>query len=338
MFIHLRAYSDYSLGMSNLQLKKIIMRCHDFDMPAICLSDRNMFGTLEFAIGAAATGIQPIIGYSVDVDYNEISHELGDRSDFHSDQHVGEILLIVKSEIGYSNLMRIATRVGVDRQGLSRPSVEWDFLIKHSEGLIVLLGAVHEDRMLYRVMDLYGMDGARKLLDIIQNSTKLEPFIELTRYRDGRHKVSESHMIPLAYEKHIPLVGTNPINFLNQDTYEAAEALFCIINNRFLAEDNRPKIDPEHNYKSEEEMIKIFSDIPEAIKNTQLIAQKCYFFPHKQAIRIPKFDQNLDASNAIEKIAREGLEERIKDLDVDRDQYFARLRYELDLTSQITFL
>ncbi len=306
-------------------------------MPAICVSDRNMFGTLEFAIGAAATGIQPIIGYSVDVDYNEISHELGDRSDFHSDQHVGEVLLIVKSEIGYSNLMRIATRVGVDRQGLNRPSVEWDFLSKHSDGLIVLLGAVHEDRMLYGVMDLYGMEGARKLLDIIQNNTKLEPFIELTRYSDGRHKVSESHMIPLAYERHIPLVGTNPINFINQDTYEAAEALFCIINNRFLSEDNRPKIDPEHNYKSEVQMMEIFKDLPEAISNTALIAQKCHFFPHKQPIRIPKFDENLNANEAIERIAREGLEERIKDLDIDRDQYFERLRYELDLIQKMNF-
>ena len=100
LFIHLRAYSDYSLGMSNLKLKQIIMRCHDFDMPAICVSDRNMFGTLEFAIGAAASGIQPIIGFSVDIDYGTIISLLSGKveKNYNLNEHVGEALLIVKSE------------------------------------------------------------------------------------------------------------------------------------------------------------------------------------------------------------------------------------------------
>ena len=339
LFIHLRAYSDYSLGMSNLKLKQIIMRCHDFDMPAICVSDRNMFGTLEFAIGAAASGIQPIIGFSVDIDYGTIISLLSGKveKNYNLNDHVGEALLIVKSEVGYSNLMKIATRVGVERQGLDKPSVEWEFLVQHSEGLIILFGAISDDRMLYKIINSYGLDGAKNFLNLVNNDTKLEPFIELTRYRDGRHKSSERNLISLAYDLHIPIVGTNPINFLTQDTYEACEALFCIINNRFLIEENRSKINPEHHYKSQEEMMEIFSDFPEAIKNTELIAQKCHFFPHKQPIRIPKFDPILNANETLEQMATDGLEERIKHLSINRQQYFERLRFELDLIQKMNF-
>ncbi len=339
LFIHLRAYSDYSLGMSNLKFHQIIMKCHDFNAPAICISDRNMFGTLEFAIGAAASGIQPIIGLSVDIDYESIKSLLSEKTDknFNPNDNNGEALLIVKSKVGYSNLMKIATRIGVDRQGLDKPSVEWDFLVKHSDGLIILFGAVSDDKMLHRVISTYGVNGAKKLLELVNNDTELEPFIELTRYRDGRHKTSERNLMSLAYELNIPIVATNPISFLNQDTYEASEVLFCIINNRFLVEENRPKIDPEHNYKSQEEMMEIFSDLPEAIKNTELIAQKCHFFPHKQPISIPKFDPNIDANKILEQMAIEGLEERIEHLSIDRPKYFARLRLELDLIQKMNF-
>jgi DNA polymerase-3 subunit alpha len=333
MFIHLRAYSDYSFGASNLKLKKIIMHCYDQQMPAIAISDRNMFGTLEFAIGAAASGIQPIIGYSVDVDCKDISASF----DNHELANIGEVLLIVKSEIGYSNLLKIATRVCADKQQNAQPSVEWSFLSSHSQGLIALFSAIDDSKLLSRVLENHGINGAKTLMKLVQTETELGPFIELTRYSDGRHIQSESRLIDIAYELEIPMVATNPINFLNHKTYEAAEALHCIINNRFISEDNRSRINPEHYFKSQDEMSKLFEDLPEAIENTVLIAKKCHFFPTKQSIRIPKYDPNLDANLVLEKMATDGLNERITELVVNKEVYFARLKFELDLIQNMHF-
>lgn len=331
MFIHLRAYSDYSFGASNLKLKKIIMQCHDEQMPAIGISDRNMFGTLEFAIGAAASGIQPIIGYSVDLDCKEVDIDSNDSI------NIGEVLLIAKSEIGYSNLLKIATRVCVEKQDTVQPSIEWSFLSAHSEGLITLFGAVDDGQLLSRIIDNNGIAFAQTFMTLVKTETELEPFIELTRYSDGRHIRSEKILLDIAYDLGIPIVATNPINFLNHKTYEAAEALHCIINNRFISQENRSRINPEHYFKSQDDISSLFQDLPEAIENTVLIAKKCHFFPTKQPIRIPKYDPNVDAHLLLEKMANDGLNQRIKQLDVDRDAYFTRLKFELDLIQNMYF-
>ncbi len=330
MFIHLRAYSDYSFGASNLKLKTIILHCHDQQMPAISLSDRNMFGALEFAIGAAAMGVQPIIGYSVHVDARDIN--LSSNSSI----NVGEVLLIAKSEIGYKNLLKITSNVFVDRQGIGQSSVEWRFLIQHSEGLIALFSGSRES-LLFRTVQDHRIEGAKKLLELVKNQTKLEPFIELTRYSDGSHIELERVLISIAYNLNIPLVATNPINFLNDRTYEAAEALHCIINNRYVSQEDRTKINREHYFKSSDEMIKLFQDLPEAIENTILVAKKCHFFPTKASIRIPKYDSNLEANELLEKMVTDGLNERIAELEIDRDVYFSRLRFELDLIQRMNF-
>lgn len=326
MFIHLRAYSDYSFGQSNLKLTKIIMECHDRKMPAIAISDKNMFGALEFAMGAAAKGIQPIIGYSVNVEVIRGTNE----------SIAGEVLLIAKSEIGYKNLLRIATNVSVDRQAIGKPSLEWDFLCNNSNGLIALFGGLN-DKLLFKLIDSHSISDAKVFLQSVKDNTSLEPFIELTRYKDNSHVNIEKALLQLAYDLHIPLVATNPINFLNDKTYEAAEALHCIINNKFVSQEDRTRVNKDHYFKSEAEMAELFKDLPEAIKNTVLVAKKCHFFPKKQHVIIPKYDPNLDANEVLENMATDGLNERTAQLEIDRDLYFARLRFELDLIQKMNF-
>lgn len=322
-FIHLRAYSDYSFGISNLKISQIIMKCIDFDMPAICLADVNMFGALEFSIAASSNGIQPIIGFSVNV---ELESGI-----------TGEVLLIAKNEVGYRNLMKISTRVFVTRQEHGYVSIDLKFLLQNSEGLIALFGGIQENRLLRKIIDSEGLESAGNFIKYLSHHSSLESFIELTRYSDNSHIRYEKQLLFIAYTENIPLVATHSINFLNHTTYEACDALHCIINNRFLAEENRSRIHSEHYYKSQEEMIELFGDIPEAIQNTALIAQKCSFFPVKQKIMIPKFDAEIDANEELERMATQGLNERLESLNVNRDIYFARLRFELDLIQRMNF-
>jgi DNA polymerase-3 subunit alpha len=326
MFIHLRAYSDYSFGYSNLKLTKIIIECYDRKMPAIAIADRNMFGALEFSMGATAKGIQPIIGYSVNVEITRGTNET----------IVGEVLLIAKSEIGYKNLLRIATNISVDRQAIGKHSVTWEFLSSYSSGLIALFGGLN-DRLLFKIIDSYDFNEAKAFLQSVKENTSLEPFIELTRYKDNSHVNIEKVLLQLAYDLNIPLVATNPINFLNDKTYEAVEALYCIINNKFVSQEDRNKVNKDHYFKSEAEMKDLFQDIPEAIENTVLVAKKCHFFPKKQNVIIPKFDPDLDANKFLEDMATDGLNERIAQLKIDRGLYFARLRFELDLIQKMNF-
>ncbi len=339
-FVHLRVHSDYSLGVSNIKIKELISRCMELCMPALCLADKNMFGTLEFAMGCVAQGIQPIIGCSLNVDYTSIDSELSGRDATSvNGQQIGEVLFIVKSREGYENLMQLCTRAYTKKLTNGEPSVEWDWVIKHTHGLIVLCSAHNTETLLGNVLRDHGIDGVERMANIITTQTSLELFFELTRYSDGRHLQSEKLLISLAYKTNIPLVATHHINFLDHDTYESCDVLLCIINNRLISEQDRPRTNPEHYYKTPQEMMELFSDLPEAIENTILIAQKCHYIPEKQPVTIPQFDANADT--VLEEEGRVGLEKRLSQMQQmdwrKEQQYYDRFAYEMDLIKKMGF-
>ncbi|OFW87618.1 MAG: DNA polymerase III subunit alpha [Alphaproteobacteria bacterium RIFCSPHIGHO2_02_FULL_46_13] len=290
-FIHLHVHSAYSLAEGAIPVKTLVKKCAAMGMPAVAITDSsNLFGAMEFSLEASKAGLQPIIGARILV---------GD------DEH--HLVLLVQSKQGYLNLCELLTQSYVTSDGQSKPRLSWDGIRKHAEGLICLSGAVKGpigQALLAKQNDL-AIQRAKDLKDIYGDRF----YIELQRHDTLDENQIEDAMIDIAYAENIPLVATNDCYYPSADFYRAHDALLCIAEGRYISEDDRRKVTPEHYLKSPEEMVELFADIPEAIQNTITIAKRCHYFLSVVKPILPPFvtESGLPEPEELKKQSEEGL-------------------------------
>ncbi len=335
-FIHLRVYSDYSLGQSNIKIDNLVKHSVNIRMPALGLTDNsNLFGSLEFSLACAKNGIQPIIGCIVKVEYNSDKDSLCSLSLVDKKKkETAELLIIAKNYVGYRNLIKLISDLYIKNNYSNIISLKQ--LVDSHEGLIVLCG---KESPIGQLITRNKLTEARLLLSELKKVFADDLFIELIRYNDNRHQYLEHYFIELAYEYNIPLVATNPVAYLTPAMHESHDALLCIANNRYLAQDDRISSNPEHYFKSIAEMKQLFADLPEAIDNTLLVAKKCSFMPEESKPLLPKFSLDSNEDELLENDAYTGLKNRISNLlyPINEDQYFERLKFELEVIKGMGF-
>jgi DNA polymerase III subunit alpha len=326
MFIHLHTHSAYSLAEGAIKVKDLVKRCAAFDMPAVAVTDtNNLFGAMEFALEASKNGIQPIIGAQLQI------------------EAYGHVVLLCQNEAGYRNLCAMVSDAHLSGDGVVDANASVDTLCKFADGLICLSGgwggalnnlylenrSDEADAFLARIMDAYG--------------DRL--YIEIQRHEHVEENQVEEQLIETAYAKNIPLVASNDCYFLNRNMHEAHDALLCIAGGRYISEDDRRKVTPEHYFKTSAEMANIFRDLPEAVENTVKIAQRCGFLLEPINPLLPRFDtkEGRDETEELRAQAREGLEWRLKHFVEDGESsevskpYFDRLDFELGIIEQMGF-
>jgi len=295
-FIHLHVHSAYSLAEGAIPVKTLVKKCAAMGMPAVAITDSsNLFGAMEFSLEASKAGLQPIIGARILV---------GD------DEH--HLVLLVQSKQGYLNLCELLTQSYVTSDGQSKPRLSWDGIRKHAEGLICLSGAVKGpigQALLAKQNDL-AIQRAKDLKDIYGDRF----YIELQRHDTLDENQIEDAMIDIAYAENIPLVATNDCYYPSADFYRAHDALLCIAEGRYISEDDRRKVTPEHYLKSPEEMVELFADIPEAIQNTMTIAKRCHYFLSVVKPILPPFvtESGLPEPEELKRQAEVGLQWRLE--------------------------
>lgn len=295
-FIHLHVHSAYSLAEGAIPVKTLVKKCAAMGMPAVAITDSsNLFGAMEFSLEASKAGLQPIIGARILV---------GD------DEH--HLVLLVQSKQGYLNLCELLTQSYVTSDGQSKPRLSWDGIRKHAEGLICLSGAVKGpigQALLAKQNDL-AIQRAKDLKDIYGDRF----YIELQRHDTLDEHQIEDAMIDIAYAENIPLVATNDCYYPSADFYRAHDALLCIAEGRYISEDDRCKVTPEHYLKSPEEMVELFADIPEAIQNTITIAKRCHYFLSVVKPILPPFvtESGLPEPEELKRQAEVGLQWRLE--------------------------
>ena len=353
-FVHLRVHSAYSLLEGALPIKKIAELAIENKTPAVALTDtNNLFGALEFSEAMAEAGIQPITGVTIAIDFSD-SLELNEKNgainvaaaDPH---HDGLIALLACSEAGYQNLLKLVSAAHLSIAENDAPHVALEQCEEYAGGLIVLTGGPTGpiDRAMAQGETERAKDRLRKLHDLFDDRL----YVELQRHGDQIEKRVEPKLIKLAYSQGLPLVATNQVFFAAQDDYEAHDALICVAEGSFVTDDNRRRMTPEHSFKSQKEMVALFSDLPEALENTIEIAKRCAFRPQGRFPILPRFvktsanasDDELLAAEAAElkRQAEEGLAERLKTqplaADTSRQDYEQRLAYELDVITRMKF-
>lgn len=351
-FIHLHTYSDYSLGKSSTKIQNLVDCCKKMNMPAIALTDnQNLFGSLEFAMECAKNGIQPISGIKLKIN----GHAL---------------ILLAKSKKGFENLLLLSSDLYINKNATiienHVTSLKLKHLLTNSEGLIALLGYQSEfGHLLNNTEDKNNESNATELLLTFKKYFHDDLFIEFHRYKNLRESQFERQAIKIAYDNNVPIVATNPVEYLSPNMHESHDALLCIANNKYIADINREYSDIDHYFKSESEMITLFHDLPEAIENTILIARKCHFMTEARKPLLPKFLEtlkneeddidteddistskesaiNIDNENKLlRKNANFGLQKRFVEKNITdtntHKEYIDRLNFELSVIEKMGF-
>jgi DNA polymerase-3 subunit alpha len=335
-FIHLRVHTEYSLLEGAMRVKKLPGLCADMDMPAVAITDtNNMFAALEFSVGAQGAGVQPIVGCQVDL---EMPHD--DPSGRTAKPAPAPIVLLSQREDGYENLMKLSSCLYVDKGG-QLPQVTMEELKAHSDGLICLTGG--PDGPMGRLLRQGQRPAAEAMMDRFHQIFGDRLYIELQRHpgEDGApeaERLTERGFVEMAYAKAIPLVATNDVYFPKSDMYEAHDALICIAEGAYVDQvDGRRQLTAQHYFKSQQEMITLFADLPEAIENTVEIAQRCAFATYRRDPILPKFADDEVAE--LRRIANDGLQKRLAVIPhaVTPEEYQERLDFELDIIEGMGF-
>jgi DNA polymerase-3 subunit alpha len=343
-FVHLHVHSSYSLLEGALGIARLAELAKKDRQPALALTDTdNMFGALEFSEKLAASGIQPIIGCALAIDFGDRDS----RNTAPGGETLPRLVLLAARETGYRSLMRLCSRAYLDTEPQERPHIDAGWLGGETDGLIALTGG-HSGAL--DIAFAGGQDTlARSRCEALQRLFGDRLYIELQRHGRPVERATEPALIELAYARGIPLVATNEPFFAARDDYEAHDALLCIAEGRLIADSDRRQLTPEHRFKSRAEMASLFADLPEAIGATVEIAERCSFRPRTLAPILPRFTvatedataEPVDEGLELRRQAAAGLERRIALHGVaagqTRETYLARLDYELGVIEKMKY-
>ena len=326
-----------------MQLGEIIELTKTDEQPAVALTDTgNLFGALEFSEKAYSEGIQPIIGCQMPVDFGS------DPTNHRESDGLYDIVLLASSEDGIANLIKLVSTAYKTSDSSTRPHVGLDMLSDRHDGLIALTGGIQGP--LRSALDSNRPEDAETRLCNLKNLFGDHLYVELQRHKTPTEKQFELAIVDLAYEQGLPLVGTNEPFFGKKDMYEAHDAFLCIADARTINEDDRRRVTSEHFFKSGAEMIKLFSDIPEAYENTIEIAKRCHVKLNTRDPILPRFVSGSDIepdvadkaeAEELRKQAKEGLQKRIESQGyadgLSQEDYLKRLDYELDVIERMKY-
>ena len=305
-YIHLRLHTEYSLLEGAVRLKKLPGMCKANHMPAIAVTDtNNLFSALEFSVLFKDQGLQPIIGCQIDLKFTDKMPEKRSSNN-------ASIVLLAQNEVGYKNLMKLSSEMYV-QNSVEQVEISIEQLEKYSDGLICLTGG--SKGPLGQLILMSQDKVAWNLLSQFHSIFSDRLYLELQRHPQGNglpeeENVTEPIFINMAYDLNIPLIATNDVYFENGEMYEAHDALLCIADGVYVdQQEPRRSVTNQHYFKTQEEMIALFADLPEALESTVEVAQRCSFMASCRDPILPLFAS--DEVSELYRQSKEGLENRL---------------------------
>ena len=345
-FVHLRTHSAYSLAEGAIKIPELVKLCTEYRMPAVALTDtRNLFGALEFSVACADNGVQPIVGCQLSVRREDEEVRGGNSLRI---PEPDQLVLLCQDEEGYGNLLQLVSQAFLETPAGETPQVSMAAVEAHASGLIALSGGtcgvvgrhLSEDQFLK----------AEEVLLRLARIFDRRFYIEIQRHGLVVESRIESSLIDLAYAHDIPLVATNEPAFSTADMFSAHDALLCIAEKSYISIADRRRLTPEHRFKSAEEMLVLFRDLPEAIDNTLVIAQRCSVMVERRDPILPRSPTvgNRTEEEALRELSKTGLEGRLLKLIFTEEMggaareeiakpYRDRLEYELGVIANMGF-
>jgi len=330
-FVPLRIFSAYTMLEGAIDPKAISKQAKKLGFPAAALTDRNgLYAAMAFSDAAKKDGVQPIIGTMLAIRRPVVEKQL--ITDW--------LALYAQDATGYDNLCALVSAAHLERPVHEEAHVLLAALEGRTDGLIALTAG--GEGALARLLAEEQADAAASYADALERLFPKRLYVELVRRGDPVEARAEEALIDLAYARDLPLVATNPACFAEPDFHAAHDAMLCIANSSYVETADRPRSSPDLWMKPAAEMARLFDDVPEALANTLVVAQRCAFAaPYRKPI-LPSLAGDRQAeAEALRRDAHDGLERRLEKLGIvaaeARQAYFDRLAFETEIIINMGF-
>ena len=333
-FVPLRVFSSFTMLEGAIDPKAIAKAARDRGFPAIAIVDRNgLYGAMAFGDACKAAGVQPIVGALLSI--ARPGQRLANGAPL-----IDWLALYAQDDTGYDNLCALVSAAHLGRPVEQEPHVPLAELAGRTDGLICLTGG--GEGALARLLAGEQKATADDYVEQLEALFAGRLYIELSRRGDATEKAAEEALIDMAYARALPLVATNPANFVEPQFHAAHDAMLCIAQSAYVESEDRRVSSPEAWLKPAEAMEDAFSDLPEAIRNTLVVAQRCAFMAPKRAPILPSLAGDREGEAAqLKADAHAGLAARLalypELSDEERAAYVERLDFEVDVITQMGF-
>lgn len=327
-FVHLHVHSEYSLLDGACRIEPMLDKIKSMGQSAVAITDHGvMYGALDFYNAAKARGIKPIIGCEVYV---------APETRFDKSRERYHLILLCKNETGYKNLIKIVSESWINGFYV-KPRVDKDLLSLHSEGLIALSGCLFGEVSQNLINGDYS--GAKETALSYRDIFGPENYyIEIQNHNLDEQLRINPDLIRLSNETGIPLVATNDAHYINKEDSIIQKLLICIQTNHTLGEDTGLDFATDEFYlKSESEMLQCFSYTPEAVYNTERIAEKCNLDFEFGNTKLPHFEvpEGYNHIDWFNNMCRKGLIDRYGNN--PPKEYIDRMEYELNVINSMGY-
>ncbi|MDO8529114.1 MAG: DNA polymerase III subunit alpha [bacterium] len=333
-FTHLHVHSHYSLLDGLAKIDDLLDRAKELGMDSLAITDHGvLYGAVEFFIKAKERGIKPIIGCEMYLAPNGLQSKnptQEDRTRYH-------LILLVKNNIGYKNLMKLISIAHLEGF-YYKPRIDKETLRKYSEGLIGLSACAEGEIPSYIINGKYSKakELAEEYVEIFGQGNF---FLEIQDHPHFKNQqIANEGMIKLSKESGIPLVATSDVHYVNKEDSSIQDILLCIQTNRKVYEKNRMNLtDFDLSLRTPEEMEKAFKDTPEALENTQKIVSMCDFKITLGETQLPHFEvpEGYNSESFLKKLSEEGLEKRFGKTTTKEQK--ERMDFELSVIEKTEF-
>jgi len=333
-FNNIKVHTQYSICEGAIKIDELADYCKANKIKSLGLADSyNLCGALEFSEKLSKVGTQPIIGTQINLKAKGV---------------IGKITLYATTEVGYKNLTKLSSKSYLDSSQIDEPACDVNDLIQNNKDLILLTG-----NYLNFFGKLYYKNKSKDVEEILNNLKKNfndnRLYIEIQRHNEDKEKNFENYLLEVSNKLNLPLIASQEIFYLNQNMYEAHDALVCIGEKNFVDDRNRFKYSNQHFLKSANDLENLYSDIPEALENNYNFHLRFNFKPKKSKPILPSIGggENTSPENEISRLAKIGLETRLNNFILKKNniqkkeqiikKYEDRLSHEINIINSMNY-
>ncbi len=333
-FNNIKVHTQYSICEGAIKIDELADYCKANKIQSLGLADSyNLCGALEFSEKLSKVGTQPIIGTQINLKAKGV---------------IGKVSLYATTETGYKNLTKLSSKSYLESSQMDEPACDINTLIENNKDLILLTGNYLNffGKLYYKNKS---KDVEKILSTLKQNFNDNRLYIEIQRHKEVQEKNFENYLLEISKKLNLPLIASQEIFYLNQDMYEAHDALVCIGEKNFVDDKNRFKYSEEHYLKSTNDLKTLYSDIPEALENNYNFHLRFNFKPKKSKPILPSIEgsENTSPENELLRLAKIGLENRLNNFILKKNKnqknehvikkYEDRLSHEINIINSMDY-
>ena len=331
-FNNIKIHTQYSICEGAIKIDDLAEYCKNNKIKSLGLTDTlNLCGALEFSEKLSKVGTQPIIGTQINLKSQNI---------------VGKITLYAKTEEGYKNLTKLSSLSYLNSKETEDPVCEIEDLIKNNYDLILLTGNYRD--FFGKLFQSNKIKIFNELINLFKKNFDDRIYFEIQRHKENEEKNFENFILNNSKTLNIPLIATQEVFYLDKEMYEAHDALRCIGEKSFVDDKNRFRLSNEHFLKTDDEIKKLYSDIPEALENNYNFHLRFNFKPKKSKPILPSISHSENtAEEELFNQASNGLDKRLKNFIIKKNpskseeqiinDYKKRLQHEINIINSMDY-